>query len=95
LCGHISNKALLIEWDFESLSCWNCVGMLIWSYSNVSTDKNYTKIACLELLPTEEWSYVKNMSLYYRQQYYIINFQVAKRLDPKCSHHKRNDNYVL
>ena len=29
------------------------------------------------------------------QQYRIINFKVAKRLDPKCPHHKRNDNYVL
>lgn len=57
--GHVFNKALLIEWDFEILSCWNCGGMLIWSDSNVSTDKSYTEITCLEFLPTEVWSHVK------------------------------------
>lgn len=25
----------------------------------------------------------------YSQQYYIISFKVAKRLDLKCSHHKK------
>ena len=41
----------------------------------------------------EYWSGVPLPSPHYRQ-YCILNFKVAKRLDPICSHLKRSDNYV-